>query len=229
MEFKCPHCTREIKLRVEGLEKKSGMKLEELKKFYKEIIQHWMIGGLKTVSRKDLGENFIPAFCCFAFTEAIGLYLPKLDENIENSFRVSRVGKKGTRFYRCLFRLESKEHLMECDEKIRENGIKKGIYQIRHRLAHKYLPNLVRPDIPVRVLGEQNEDHLKALKKVGLFFPIVLERNNGVIQMITVNNVKYIEELQKLVDYVYYETFVNKNISFINAMIDGHEELRRDD
>ena len=205
---------------------KEKIKLEELKAFYKQIIQGWMMGGLHTISKKELGENFIPALCCFVYTEAIGLYLPELTEEIEKSFNGHQFSPREKRFYRCLFRLESKKHLKECDEKIRDKGIKNGVYQLRHRFAHKYLPNLLKDDSQVRVFGLYNEDDLKKLQAAGLWFPVVFIEKTGELSEIIINNVKYIEELQKLVDYMYYKTFIEEDTIFVNSMTSGYEELK---
>ncbi|MBI2624774.1 MAG: hypothetical protein HYW70_00320 [Candidatus Nealsonbacteria bacterium] len=204
----------------------------KLQDFYDKIIKGWMMGGLSTVSKECLGENFIPALCCFTFTEAVGLYLPKLDEDTENYFKNNKIGKNGGRFYRCLFSLESKERFIECDRKLRKNGVKKGIYQLRHRFAHKYLPNLVEPQhIQVEVVGshKQNKGRLQQLKDAGLFFPIVLKEDDERIRWIIINTVKYIEELRNLVDDVYNKIFIERDNDFVIAMHSGYRELLRDD
>ena len=198
-----------------------------LEKFYKDIIQGWMMGDLHTAARKENGANFITALGCFVCTEAIGLYLPHLDKEIEDSLPPK---ERQRRFYRCFFKLESRERLMEYDKKIRKSGVKNGIYQIRHRFAHKYLPNLVEPQhIPVRVAGSHNVERLQELQDAGLFFPVALEENDGKIQNIAINNVKYIEELQKLVDYAYSKIFIEKDDDFVTAMRSGYNELIKDD
>ena len=198
-----------------------------LEKFYKKIIQEWMMGDLHTVARKKNGANFITALGCFIYTEAIGLYLPLLDEKIEESF--SGKERQG-RFYRCFFRLDSSERLMEYDKKIREGGVKNGFYQIRHRFAHKYLPNLVEPQhIPVEVVGSHNTDRLHELRDAGFFFPVTIEESDGKLQKVVINNVKYIEELQKLIDCVYSKIFVEKDPKFVGAISFGYNELLKDD
>lgn len=191
--------------------------LKKLKDFYTKIIKGWMMEGLRTVSKKELGENIIPAMSCFVFTEAIGFYLPSLKKDIGGHNNNQKC------FYRCLFRLESEKYLGECDKRIRKETGGEGIYQLRNRFVHKYLPNIVAPRfIQVEVVGSWNNPDQS--------FPIIsFEENNDKIQKIIVNSVKYIEELQKLVDDVYDKTFVKKDRTFIDAMRDGHNKLFEND
>ncbi len=197
------------------------LSLEYFKKFYEERIKGWMMGDLHKI--KDKGANIITSLGCLAFTEAIGLYLPELDnKGIEE--QSPNIGQK--RFYRCLFRLESREHLMEYDEKIRKitkgSSKENGIYQLRNRVAHKYLLLVTPQLILVRVYDGLQD-------KPSLPFPISLKEKGGKIEEVIINNAKYIEELQKLVDDVYDKIFIEKDDTFIKAMRSGHSKLFEDD
>jgi hypothetical protein len=209
----CKYCFSDIDSNSERLSK------------VKELIE-WMMGDLQAV--KDRGANFLTALGCFTYTEAIGLYLPQLDIK-QTGEQFCKDNKRAMRFYRCLFRLDSGKYLIECDKKIRESGVKNGIYQIRHRFAHKYLPNLVMPQqIVVRVIGSKNLEALENLKTNKLFSPIIFSESNQEKEII-INNIKYIEELRRLVNFIYKKIFTEAESEFVDAMKLGYADLLKDD
>lgn len=188
----------------------------DLQNFYKKIIKEWIMGDLHAMENK--GANLITALGCLVFTEAIGLYLPKLDKNIEKHI----CNDKQKCFYRCLFALKSERYLVKCDKKIKKITKGNGLYQLRNKIAHRYLPNLTTPSlIPVGVCGLHN--------KLRPPFPIFIKEKGGKIEKIVINNVKYIEELQKLVDDVYNKAFVKKEAIFVNAIRSGYNKLFKSD
>jgi len=182
----------------------------EVTSFYKDFLQGWMIGGLKTISNKNLGENFVPGLICFVVTEAIGRYLPLLKPNTGSTDNQKY-------FYRSLFRLQSQKHLKSCDKKIRrETG--DGLYQIRNGFVHKYIPNIGKK-IGTRVIGPWN--------KPPQSLPIidVIENNSGEIIEIVVNVEKYVKELEYLLNDVYDKTFNKKIDGYRIALNRGYNKL----
>lgn len=80
--------------------------------------------------------NFLGALGLFSYTEAIGAFLPPL-ENESGSYREKR-------FYRCLFRLPHADEWKNIDQHIRdETRSDRGIYKhLRHSMAHIYVPSI---------------------------------------------------------------------------------------
>lgn len=189
-----------------------------LDKFYKDIIQGWIMGDLKGV--KNIGANLLTALSCFIYTEIIGIFLPPLNTDIEGGF--SRDGQR--HFYRCLFRLESGESLKKYDEKLRKvekNFVyhQNGIYHLRNQATHKYFP-IVRNEagfIEPIIQGAHNNPRLPV--------PIFIVEDNGKISHIVINNIKYIEELEKLVDDMYDKIFNKKEKLFVDAMVSGYNKI----
>ncbi|MCA9330745.1 hypothetical protein KC957_01750, partial [Candidatus Saccharibacteria bacterium] len=110
-------------------------KLEEVRHFFNETILGWMIGDLRR--SVEANTNFLTALGCLTYTEAVGVFLPRLHEEPKSSLEQKR-------FYRCLFRLKSEEGLRKLDESTkRETG--KGIYQqLRHSGAHSYFFSIAK-------------------------------------------------------------------------------------
>lgn len=108
--------------------------LKEAKEFYENRIKGWMLSDLKKSIKAE--TNFLTALGCLVYTEIIGAFLPPLEKE------VGKIEEK--RFYRCLFRLKSKQHIETLDRILRKES-NKGIYgHLRHNMTHKYFPVIAK-------------------------------------------------------------------------------------
>lgn len=111
--------------------------LDDIETIFDDIILGRMISDLRKAIKAEADALVILG--CFAYTEAIGAFLPLVDD-------APIGGPKEQRFYRCLFRLPSSQLLREQDALMRrETKSDKGIYRhLRHTGAHNYFFHIKR-------------------------------------------------------------------------------------
>jgi len=193
-------------------------KLERIQRFYDDRIRGWMIPDLKKGIKAK--ANFLTALGCFVYTEAVGHLLPSLGKN-------ERGKQEERHFYRCLFRFDSQEHLINLDKSIRDTGGVSGIYGIRHAMVHRYYPTqrkrldngdflFLHSTVALDGVIVDQVDNTKIDSP-----PIFIDNNRNIA--IALNN--YIKEFEKCVDESYIKTFISKESNYIEAALSKHNEI----
>lgn len=192
-------------------------KLNESKDFYNDRIIGWMLADLK--KSINVGTNFLTALGCLVYTEIIGIFLPQLPDEKGSTNR--------KRFYRCFYRLKSKDYLQELDKMIM-NDTNKCIYEhLRHNMAHKYYPAIK-----------------KWHENIFLFIPTVVARNGFAVDpsglkhrsaplfidnesRVVIATRNYVNELDLAVKEFYKKTFKERDPDFQKAAMEGTDVVLR--
>jgi len=192
-------------------------KLKEAEDFYRDRISGWMLNDLR--KSIDVNTNFLTALACLIYTEIIGIFLPVIE------------GEKGSteekRFYRCLFRLNSNEYLRKLDISLRKISGNKGLYALRHSMAHKYYPTVSKREnknylcIASIIARDGVARNLSTNIKTDSP-PIFL---NGEKIVIATRN--YVNELELSVKGLINQTFVEKDKEYQKAVIKGIDIIIR--
>jgi len=193
--------------------------LSKIKGFFEDRILSWMIADLKKSIKAE--TNFLTALGCLVYTEVIGNFLPQLE--------IKEKGKDEERcFYRCLFRLKSRDYLIQLDRWLRKETKGKGIYHhFRHNMAHLYLPKvgkgkkservfipiiIARDGIGIDPAGEKTKSPPIAFDKQGRIF---LAFKN------------YTEELEEAHHRFYKEIFNKQNPKWVKSAMKGFDVVTR--
>ena len=128
--------------------------LQRIHNFFSEYVFGFINNDLNAAIHGN--ANYLGALGLFSYTEAIGAFLPPLD-NESGSLRERR-------FYRCLFRLPHADEWKNIDRQIRDNTRNdRGIYKhLRHSMTHVYVPTIRKSHneklfIPVAIaMSEKN-------------------------------------------------------------------------
>lgn len=188
--------------------------INEIKDFFENKIQGWMISDLeRSIESKT---NFLTALGCLTYTETIGIFLPPISTDIG--------GKYEQRFYRTLFRLESKESLMEVEKFLRyETG--KGIYShFRGRMSHKYFPLIIKrceDTIEYAMAPVARDGFIVHQNLKNRSAPIFITSNSD----IAIATKNYVSELKSSVNYFYQRIFIDRDSKWTSAVCKGYKEI----
>lgn len=189
-------------------------KLKQAENFFEKRILGWMINDLNESIKAE--TKFLTALGCFVYTEVIGIFLPKVDDEYGS--------EEQKRFYRCFFRLLSKNYLKNLDTAIKRET-NKGLYaHLRHNMAHKYVPSIS-----------------KRQGNVVLFIPSMVARN-GILPngkpggppifvdkkgQIVIATRNYTNELEKAYHEFYKKIFTDKDEKWVESAENGIDIIRR--